>query len=446
MKPILRFAAPFLLVAALPAQAADLRVTTFADEYDGDCSRSHCSLREAVSAANALGRGRILLAAGEYRLSRENFRDDENEILEEDGNLLGDLDVSAELIVIGQGMRVTSLHGGQLDRLFHVQPEGRLLLRDLDVTGGRTPHEGAGIYNQGTTELVSARVYNNTAASMFQRGQGGGIYNRGSLLVRNGSEIVDNKAFGSEGALGSGGGIYNEGALWIRDSRIGASRCNDDNDSGEGCGLYNTGLADIARTLFDNNQGGQYGSGSAILNRGQLRLVNSTLSGNGGPYDYYEEVAVLQNGGGWRVDNSQISAELSHVTIAGNLNRGLQNEARLVLRNSVIAGNSFADSPDNCRTTGSGSYLARGLLLGGDGGNCSADHYISDASTFTRHLFPLAENNGTLVHSLRHGSAAIDAGVGTCASHDQRGLDRQRDGNGDGIINCDLGAFERARP
>jgi len=443
MHPLLRLASPLLMAGALPAMAADLRVTTFVDEYDGECTRQHCSLREAVSAGNALGQARIILEAGEYRLSRPNLDDDEGEPLEENDNLIGDLDVTGELTVIGRGHAATVLNGNGIDRLFHVLPEGRLLLRDLSLTGGHTDFRGGGLANQGYTELVRVRVVNNGASSMYQYGQGGGIFNSGSLLLRT-SDIFGNGAGGSEASLGSGGGIYNTGALWIRDSRIGDSRCSDDNDSGEGCGLYNEGHADIARSLFVGNRGG-YGSGSAILNRGQLRLANSTLSDNGDRK--LEGTASLHNGGGWRPEHLQAQAELFHVTIAGNHEAGLINAARVVLRNSIIAGNSLgAETLVNCVTGSTGTYLARGLLLGADGGSCNADRYISDGETFTRHLYPLTYAGHNAAHPLRRTSAAIDAGVGNCASHDQRSQSRPRDGDGDGVANCDLGSFERANP
>ena len=445
MKTIIRLASPLLLAAAFPAFAMDLRVTTFADEYDGECSSTHCSLRDAISVANGLERSRIILSTGEYRLAHANLRDEENEIIDEDDNLVGDLDVMSTVTIVGKGIGQTILHGADLDRLIEVMPEGRLTLRDLTITGGRTPHRGAGLENRGATELLRVSIGGNSASSAFIHGQGGGIANSGSLLIKN-SIISGNYAGGSESALGSGGGIYNTGALWMRDSRVGSNRCNDDNDSGEGCGLYNTSLAEISRSVFDGNENGPYGTGSAILNRGQLRLSNTTLSGNSaGEYGG----AALDNGAAWGVDNRDVEAELMNVTIADNQGYGLVNRANLTLRNSVVAGNRKYDSdaPGNCQNLGAGAnYSSRGLLLGNDGGNCVAEYGIDDATTFTRHLFPLAANNGTLVHTLRRTSAAIDAAVGSCSSHDQRGLDRPRDGNGDGLAVCDLGAFERAYP
>ena len=50
----------------------------------------------------------------------------------------------------------------------------------------------------------------------------------------------------------------------------------------------------------------------------------------------------------------------------------------------------------------------------------------------------------TVLYPLQKGSPAIDAGpLGTClAPTDQRRILRPRDGNGDGLYACDLGAFE----
>src|SRR5690606_26505817 len=162
------------------------------------------------------------------------------------------------------------------------------------------------------------------------------------------------------------------------------------------------------------------------------------------------EQGTFENGHPWRTAlNANARAELIHVTIAGNEGWGLTNLAHLLLRNSIIAGNYSTEFEvvRNCSNEpGVLSYQARGLLLGADAGNCVADQQIADDLTFTHHLFQVQTNNGSQVHPLRRTSAAIDTGVGSCASHDQRGLNRPRDGNGDGVANCDLGAFERAYP
>src|SRR5205823_6358251 len=65
-------------------------------------------------------------------------------------------------------------------------------------------------------------------------------------------------------------------------------------------------------------------------------------------------------------------------------------------------------------------------------------------------LGPLADNGGpTQTQALLAGSPAIDAGscanaAGVTVGEDQRGLSRPRDGDGDGISRCDVGALEAA--
>ncbi len=60
-------------------------------------------------------------------------------------------------------------------------------------------------------------------------------------------------------------------------------------------------------------------------------------------------------------------------------------------------------------------------------------------------LGPLQDNGRpTPTHALELTSPAVDAGrpMG-CLGTDQRGVDRPRDGNGDQMFRCDIGAYER---
>lgn len=448
-----RRALPLALILAtpLPAAALDLYVTTFADENDGACTPTHCSLREAVSTANATQADTvILLKAGEYPLERANPDPGDDWPVEEDANQLGDLDVHGQISVIGKGVGVTRLNGRRLDRLFHVHADARLTLRNLTVTQGLQTYDGGALLNQGRTYLHQVAFVDNRVAVTMphpaeRAGNGGAIGNFGVLEVHR-STFTRNLSNGEEAAAaGKGGALYNEGTLTLRDSLFSSNRALDYGEWGMGGALYNQGTADIARTTFQGNEVSWSGFGSAIANAGQMVLANSTLSGNRSI-----ERGAFENGHPWRLPLSlQSRAELVHVTIAGNEGWGLTNRGVVLIRNSLIAGNrsSEFDAVRNCQNLpGAVDFQARGLLLGTDGSTCTAEIYVADDTTFTHHLFPLQENNGSWVHPLRRTSAALDAGVGTCARHDQRGLDRPRDGNGDGLSNCDLGAFERAYP
>src|SRR5690606_40955694 len=124
--------------------------------------------------------------------------------------------------------------------------------------------------------------------------------------------------------------------------------------------------------------------------------------------------------------------------IAANDGLALSNVGQLVLRNSLVAGNRLEGMPANC--SNHGSYQARGLLLGADQGNCTSDLPSDDALTWSRVLYPLADNGGSSwTHALRRGGPGIDAGVGNRMSVDQRGESRPRDGHGDGVPARDPG-------
>ncbi|PTU75746.1 CSLREA domain-containing protein [Pseudomonas mangrovi] len=451
MHRLVRFTLPLLLVAALPAHAADLRVTTFADEDDGQCTPSHCSLREAISHANQTpGDTFIRLAAGEYLLERANPDTGYDWPIEEDDNRIGDFDVHGQVTLVGRGIGVTRLNAQHLDRLFHVHPDAQLRMTGLTLTGGLQIFDGGALLNHGKTAVREVAFVDNLLISYMpypaeRTGSGGAVANFGVFEAQR-ATFRGNRLDASETATpGKGGGVYNQGSLLLRDSLFVANRANDYNESGMGGALYNLGDADIARTSFQANQVSWGGYGAAIANVGRITLSNSTLSGN-----FSVEQSAFENGHPWLPElSAKAQARLYHVTIAGNEGRGISNRGDLLLRNSIIAGNRASEFEEvrNCiNRPGAIGYQARGLLLGSDAGGCVADTIIADDTTFTHHLFLLQENNGSQVHPLRRNSAAIDAGVGGCASHDQRGLDRLRDGNGDGIVNCDLGAFERAYP
>ena len=100
-----------------------------------------------------------------------------------------------------------------------------------------------------------------------------------------------------------------------------------------------------------------------------------------------------------------------------------------------------------------GTLTSRGYNLIGNTSGCT----IIGATTgnllnVNANLGSLQNNGGpTLTHALSSYSAAIDAGnpatpsatLPACPTKDQRNVTRPRDGNGDGVARCDIGAVER---
>lgn len=454
-----------LYVCSLSLQAAELPVTTTEDEHDGICD-AHCSLRDAVSTANRQpGPDLILLPAGRYVLSLLAEFGEPGIRYDEDANLNGDLDISEALSIRGAGSESTIISGidpaqppYRNDRLLEVLSGASLHLQNLALENGRTAFNGAAVENHGQLHLLRVRVQGNHAATSnpsyreivgeegYSYGQGGGIANYGSLEVYS-SDFLQNRSRGDlEDNLGRGGAIFNRGNLLVRDSNFLRNQASDEAERSVGSGIFNGGLADISRSTFFANSGSEGGRGFAIANddNGELKLTNSTLSGHVGTG------GALSNGYYSNPPGNDPKATLINVTIAGNNGYGVQNSGQLLIRNSLIAGNLgyFGDEVTNCRNQGPRyRYQAIGLLLNSEPSNCSADLYLPYEQTFTKLLLPLADNNGrTQTYGLRRGSLALDSGVGSCTQHDQRRLTRPRDGNGDGVTVCDLGAFERARP
>ncbi|HEX2551741.1 MAG TPA: choice-of-anchor Q domain-containing protein, partial [Nocardioidaceae bacterium] len=162
-----------------------LVVTKGFDTLDGACDHD-CSLREAVSAANArLGPDVILLGERVHTLTRAGRG--------EDANATGDLDVLGSLVILGAGAGRTMIDGGAVDRILHTPDFGSPLeihgvtLRNGDAQSVNFSGGDGGAVLANTLTLVASHVTGNRSA-----GGGGGIHSS-SLLIRD-STVSNNQA------------------------------------------------------------------------------------------------------------------------------------------------------------------------------------------------------------------------------------------------------------
>ncbi|MBO0348555.1 DUF4347 domain-containing protein, partial [Phormidium pseudopriestleyi FRX01] len=189
-----------------------------------------------------------------------------------------------------------------------INGNGAEIIRDENAPGFRIFHVGA---NANLT-LNNLTVKNGWAEITDQNntGDGGGIYNAGTLTL-NQSTITGNQADDD------GGGINNEGTLTVIQSSISNNLSAD-----EGGGIRHTGdqnLTVIGSTIYDNksdNQGGGIRNGSTAV------ISNSTISNN-----------QAANDGG-----------------------GFYNGGSLTVRHSTIAFNT-ADHDGNDTGTGGGIFI-----------------------------------------------------------------------------------------
>ncbi len=203
----------------------------------------------------------------------------------------------------------------------------------------------------------------------------------------------------------------------------------------------------IINSTIDNNEAGNFGGG-LHTNGGTLIVKNSTIHDNttSGP------------GGGIGIVGAAATATLVNVTVTnndaddGNANTwfggGLADDSAggsISVLNSIIADNKASGVDDNCDGSGISSN-GNNIESGSDCGfTAGADQQNTDPL-----LRDLADNGGdTMTRALLPGSPAIDAGNDTPCSTDpdinfldQRGHTRSDDADGDGMVICDVGAFE----
>ncbi len=465
---------------------ATILVDTPADNLTFD---GLCSLREAIRSANlnvevdscavgsATSADTISVPAGTFTISLAGANEDEA--------ATGDLDITGLVTIGGAGTMLSTINGGQLDRVFHVLAGATAHITGLTVTNGLAPRinqdsdHGGGIYNQGALTVSQSRVTNNA----IQAGADGSF-----AWDENGETVSDIPG----GNGGHGGGIYNHGTLTLTDSTVANNAAGnggedpeqdideDAADGGSGGGLFNQGTMTIGNSAITGNRTGDYGSdgnrdqeggdgglGGGIYNQGTLDVTNSTVSGNValcgcGRYDWPD-----RGGDGGGISNHGALA-LTSVTISRNVTGrgggGLHNAdselATTNIRNSVIAGNSV-DRASNARYVNDcvGTLTSQGhnlvQITGFEDeennereglGNCTiAGDTSSNLIGVDPMLGPLQDNRGpTFTHALLAGSPAIDAGsTDECPAADQRSIGRPKDGNNDSNAICDMGAYER---
>jgi hypothetical protein len=384
-------------------------------------------LIHAINAANADSRSHdtINLAAGTYTLTAvNNTTDGPNGLpsirgpLTLDGAADSASDSSAAAL---PGTIIERAAGARPFRLLHNGTASGVLIQGISFRGGNVvtgePNiHGGAIFNIGRLTLRNCTVIENQASDGF----GGGIFNTGELNLSL-STVSENHAFAD-------GGISNWYESGATGSTISKLRVTDstisNNTSSTGGGIGNRGQVWLVNSTVSGNSATD-GFGGGIFSAGYLDLYNSTVTGNSG-------------GGIFSADHPNKTGEtvrLIHTIVAGNLDQDF--------------------GPDDCAYNG-GTLRSLGHNLVGAGTECpsdgAGDQTVDPTTVFTDVLGPLQDNGGpTFTHALLPGSPAIDAGDYACTdpthpyaplTTDQQGAPRPVDGDGDSIIACDVGAVE----
>lgn len=381
-----------LLLTAVESPANTYTVTTTAD-FNYGLPGGPLSLRAALNAANNNpGEDTIVIPAGTFTLTQTG--------IDEDYNLSGDLDIRESVVITGAGPDKTIIDGGNLDRVIHIPnaytPEyvsvsiSNLTIANGMVTDAMAEPGGAGICNWKTLTLDKVVLSSNTVVGTLSGSVGGGILNRGYLIVHD-STFIGNYAH-------SGGGVF----------VVGASQAN------------------VRGSLFTNNRAFQ---GSAITSWGYLSMTNTTIHGN-----------IADNGIALRLEGAG-SADVFFCTITGNTSvNNLPAVSSLLtggffFNYNIVAGNhgGVAQTLDNCwfAAPGPATFNLE------DGNTC--DFPLANRINTDPKLGPLADNGGyTQTRALLQGSPAIDGVMvaNTNVTTDQRGIQRPQG------TYPDIGAYE----
>ncbi len=368
------------LASAATASADVFIVTKTADTLDGACD-TDCSLREAVTAANARkGLDVIRAGPGTYALTRIGTRE---------GNAVsGDLDVRDDLLILGAGAGRTLFDGNGTDRVLDADPVN-LEVRGVTIRNGRAPDQQGPYFDE--------------------EGTGGGIRAEGALTLV-GCHVAGNRS-------DSYGGGVSATVLIVRDSTFSG------NETTFGGGLSSFYSVSLTNVTLSGNRARIQGGG-AYLPIYISTLSHVTATGN-----------QAREGGGIARDPEIYCPDVceSEFSLESSLIAG--NTAEIGADCYGAGPTVTAGHAGGANVFGAGEGCARSVI----------DRAGTAASPLDPRLSLLGDHGGpTPTHTLLEGSPAIDlAPASTCSGADQRGLPRPADGDGDGSPACDAGAVER---
>ena len=375
----------FLLIMGLVSAMSDptmfdvnsMNDATDANPGDGICETAAgngtCTLRAAIQESNALaGEDTIMLPGGTYILTIAGVL--------EDGGAFGDLDITDNLILTGDGAENTIIDGNALDRVLHIANENAVVqMSGLTIRNGHIPFNrggGGGVYNEGTLQLSHSKITNNTVNT-----DGGGLLNVGSLTL-NHNTITDNKAR-------DGGGVYNLGSVQLSHNTI------TENNARSGGGVFNAGTVELSHNSITHNTadyGAGFYNGNSNSSSNAMATVAPTMSAS--PTAGVIDRAAISNSSGatspptapptrtpqatstvWRTPtntptavSNPVSAMIENSIISENIGDGIYNRSTMTLSESTVSHNN------------------------GDG--------ISNFSTMTLSDSTISNNNGNGIYNL----------------------------------------------
>lgn len=378
------------------------------------------------------GKGAGIFNEGAANLTITDSQIDLNESEESGGGLFSD---GGALVISGSTISDNVSNGGA--GIF--ANGGTFSMSGSTVSGNRAYEGGGGLVlylMTGTVNISGSTITSNLGSTLV-----GGIGAVGTTVNLDTSTVSNNYAL----IVGGIGSYY---ANWtITNSTVSGNIALNSPSGTVDCWDGSVTIDHIGTADCIGGQGG--GISDLLVGQSTYVITNSTISGNSSA-DYGGGVLLLTDS----------SMTLNNVTVANNAGTNVgggiySKDAILVLRNTLLAGNSASASADCYGSLTLGHY---NLL--GDQSGCSPTandtDLVGDSASSVGIVDPklrdLADNGGvTHTHGLYSTSPALDAGNSTsdgCSdgsgalTKDQRDATRPIDGNADGQSICDIGSYE----
>lgn len=420
------------LVIAVPAAYATVQNHSYYVGTPGDSptsisqavclvsTNSTCTLRDAITWANADGAGSIDSVFLTRFAVPTTFTLDQHTPIT--------ISAAGTLSIVGAGTSTSTISGLNATSVF-VNSGPAVTMSNLTIAHGSKGFSGNGgaITNNSTLTLNKVNLYEN-----FAGGFGGAVISSGHLTVHGGLWSRNTANNNCGGALDVFAGVAVVDSVTMSDN---VSDCG---------GAIDVHVLSAQLTLTNStlnaNLARDYGDGGAVHSVGVATLTNDTITGN----------SATQYGGAFANDNSGAVANLVNDTItnnsavmaAGGLYQTDQGSGSLNIRGSILTGNMNSTIASQCM--GYGPINSQGYnVVGFQGDQSCLFAGPGDKVDSSAHLLALANYGGPVAtQALAFPSAAILAEpAAQCPSSDARGAPRP---SNIGTAACDAGAFELA--
>ena len=441
-------------------------VTKIADTADGNCTLADCSLREAISAANADASAtpgsphiiNIPADASPYAITLTGL---------DSTNAAGDFDVKEDIKFVGAGAASTTISGqtgggdwvfqlftgytitfegmtitnngndsGQTtggciysdsnltvkDSTFNTCKAGRggailvssgytLTIDNSTFTSNTTTDKGGAVLAYGITIQNGATFQNNYATNY-----GGAIYNGTQDITINGTTLFDNNDT-SKGTGDRGGAIYTQGNLTLNDTSGATTFQNNDAYCGGAINVdSSTKILTATGTIFTSNTTNNHG-GALCVYGGNLTDVtftnNSTTNYGGAIYSLTNDLTINGTNSFTNNDTAKLSSDNGGAIYAtGNVSINVTSGSTTFENNDAYCGGAINVNASAKLLTAKNSTFTTNTAANIGGALCINGGTLTDVS-FTSNN---ATNQGGAIYSINN-ALTINGTSNTFASN-----------------------------